>query len=75
MRVTLNSNTGEGTTQTLDVSPGTIVRDFLDDQNLNDPSRFTVRVNNRAVDLDTEVLQDGDRISVTPLKVAGATTH
>lgn len=71
MFVTLVSNSGEGTRRQVEVAPGTTLNDFVASQGFGDSSRFKVRVNRFEVN-GNPVLEQGDTISVTPSKIAGA---
>lgn len=71
MQITLISNSGDGDTQTITLDEGTTLATFCGNYGFSDSDRFSVRVNKRVVPT-SEVLQDGDRITVTPTKVPGA---
>ncbi len=69
--IQLTINQGDGTTRTVSTSEGNSLQDFLTEQGYNNPDRYAARVNRREVD-PSEILQDGDRVSVTPDKLPGA---
>jgi len=67
----LNFN-GGGFARTLELAEGTTLATFLAVQDdLGTPSDFTIRVNREVATAD-QVLADGDKITVSPTKVAGA---
>jgi sulfur carrier protein ThiS len=72
MKVLYLNNEGAGFADHVEVEPATTVTKFFA-QRL--PGRkaedFLIRVNRQPVAAD-QVLQDGDRISITPSKIAGA---
>ena len=72
MRLLFINNDGGGFANYVDVAPGTTVAQFLQ-KHLSDqtPENFMLRVNRQPVASD-QVLQEGDRISATPVKIAGA---
>lgn len=71
--VEFSLNQGAGTRTTESVTAGTTLGAFLSTKNVYDSSRYSWTLNRREVDdPETEILQDGDRISVVPEKVAGA---
>jgi sulfur carrier protein ThiS len=72
MRVLFINNDGGGFADYVDVSPNTTVAQFFS-QRLPDSQAqdFLIRVNRQPVSAD-QVLQDADRISISPIKIAGA---
>jgi hypothetical protein len=72
MRVLFINNHGGGFADYVDVSPQITVEQFFS-QRLPDctASDFLIRVNRLPVAKDY-VLQEGDRISITPTKIEGA---
>ncbi len=72
MRVLFINNDGGGFANHVDVADGTTVSQFFQ-QHLagQSPESFLLRVNRQPVATD-QVLQDGDRISATPVKISGA---
>ncbi len=72
MKVLFINNDGGGFASHVEVPAGTTVTDFFK-QHLAGQSTesFLLRVNRLPVAAE-QVLQDGDRISATPLKIAGA---
>ena len=72
MRILFINNDGGGFADYVDAEPGTTVEKFFGQQL---PGRgaedYLVRVNRQPVARDT-VLQDGDRVTMTPVKIEGA---
>ena len=73
MKVLFLNNDGGGFADYVDIDENTTVEQFfkqkLPESNSED---YLIRVNRQPVSKDT-TLQDGDRISVTPTKIDGAT--
>jgi hypothetical protein len=74
MRILFFNNDGGGFADHTDVDDGTTV-DKLVGQKLPDrePLDFLIRVNRQPASAD-QVLRDGDRVSITPMKIEGAAT-
>lgn len=70
-KVLFINNNGGGYAREYDVAPGTTVDQFLADQVRDDPSALQISVNRQAVTA-AQILQSGDRITATPVKIAGA---
>ena len=72
MKVLFINNDGGGFANHVEVAPGTTVTQFFQ-QHLSGqtPQDFLIRVNRQHVASD-QVLQEGDRVSATPTKIAGA---
>ena len=72
MRILFIDNDGGGFADYLDVDPGTTVEKFFC-QKLpgREAADYLIRVNRQPVPKDY-VLQDGDRVTVTPTKIDGA---
>jgi len=72
MRILWINNDGGGFADYVDVAPGTTVEKFfcqkLPDREAAD---YLIRVNRQPVAKDC-VLQDGDRVTMTPVKIEGA---
>ena len=72
MRILYINNEGGGFADYVTVSEGTTVEQFFKD---NMPGRkstdFLIRVNRQPVARDC-VLQEGDRVTITPTKIEGA---
>lgn len=72
MRVLYINNDGGGFADFIDVEPGTTVQRLFDDRVKHGrPADYLIRVNRQPAPAD-QVLQEGDRISFTPLKIEGA---
>ena len=72
MKVLFINNDGGGFADQVDVEPGTTVRQLFEQQ-LPDrkPEDYLIRVNRLPVHGD-QLLQEGDRVSMTPTKIEGA---
>ena len=72
MRVLFINNDGGGFADHIDVEPNTSVEKLFA-QRLPDrrPGDYLIRVNRQPVTRE-QVLQEGDRISITPTKIEGA---
>lgn len=72
MRILYINNSGTGYADYLDIAEGTTVEQFfkikMPNQNEAD---YLIRVNRQPVAKDY-VLQDGDRVTITPQKIEGA---
>ena len=72
MRLLYVNNDGGGFADYVEVSPGMTVETFFNDKMSNrKPDDFLIRVNRQPVARDY-VLQEGDRVTVTPTKIEGA---
>lgn len=66
------NNSGAGWADHVNVPEGTTVAKFVADKLPHfEPSDYLIRVNRMPVAKD-QVLQDGDRVTCTPLKIEGA---
>ena len=72
MQILYINNDGGGFADHVQVAPGTTVEQFFDER-LPDrkPGDFLIRVNRQPAARD-QVLQDGDRLTITPTKIEGA---
>ena len=72
MKILAINNDGAGFADYMEVAEGTTVEEFfhqfLPDRRAED---FLIRVNRQPVARD-QVLQDGDRVTCTPVKIEGA---
>jgi sulfur carrier protein ThiS len=72
MKVLFINNDGGGFADYVEVAPGTTVEKFFDQKV---PGRgaadYLIRVNRQPVPKDY-ILQDGDRVTMTPTKIEGA---
>ena len=72
MRILLINNDGAGFADYLEVAEGTTVEKLFADQvPQGRPQDYLIRVNRQPVAAD-QVLQEGDRVSLTPTKIEGA---
>ena len=72
MRLLYINNDGSGFADYVTAPEGTTVEQFFDDQMPGqEPSDFLIRVNRQPVARDY-ILQEGDRVTVTPTKIEGA---
>lgn len=72
MRVLFINNDGSGFADYHEVAEGTSVEKFFSEKLPNrSASDFLIRVNRQPVAKD-QILQEGDRITVTPTKIEGA---
>ena len=72
MKVLLVNNDGGGFADYVDVPDGTTVTQLFQQQiGSANPSHYLIRVNRQPCPAN-QVLQDGDRISITPTKIEGA---
>jgi sulfur carrier protein ThiS len=72
MRILYINNSGGGYADYLNVSEGQTVEKFFNEQMPGrKPEDFLIRVNRQPVARDY-VLQDNDRITITPTKIEGA---
>jgi sulfur carrier protein ThiS len=72
MKLFFINNDGGGFADTIEVAEGTSINQLFE-QRLphGKPTDYLVRVNRQPVAAD-QVLQEGDRVSVTPTKIEGA---
>ena len=72
MRILWINNLGGGYADYVDVAEGTTVEKFFQERLPNEKAQdFLIRVNRQPVARD-QVLQEGDRITATPVKIEGA---
>jgi len=72
MKILYINNAGGGWADYLDVPEGQSVEGLFDERMTGQQSEdFLIRVNRQPVSRDT-VLQEGDRVTITPLKIEGA---
>jgi len=72
MRILFVNNEGGGFADYLEVAPGLTVEKFFQEQIPGRKSEdFLIRVNRQPVAKDY-VLQEGDRVTMTPTKIEGA---
>jgi hypothetical protein len=72
MKLFFINNDGGGFADTIDVDPGTTVSKLFSQRMSGRQSQdYLIRVNRLPASSD-QVLQEGDRISMTPVKIQGA---
>ena len=72
MKVLVINNDGGGFADYVEVPDGTTVREmFHREVRSGKPDQYLIRVNRQPVASD-QALQEGDRISFTPIKIEGA---
>ncbi len=72
MQITFINNRGAGFADHLEVEAGTTVESFFEEKmDGARPEDYLIRVNRQTVPKDY-ALQDGDRVSCTPVKIEGA---
>lgn len=76
MKVLYINNDGGGFADYLVIEDGTTIRDFVADRmnsyiERGSPHDYLIRVNRQSVGSDY-VLQEGDRVTITPTKIQGA---
>ena len=72
MKVLVINNDGGGFADFVEVTDGTTVTQIFQQQIVSaKPSDYLIRVNRQPCPAD-QVLQEGDRISITPTKIEGA---
>jgi len=75
IEISLISNSGCGMAKMISVVAGTTLANFLEVHFDGNPDDFKIRVRSNGMSVevhDDYVLQDGDRVSLTPAKVDGA---
>ena len=72
MKILVINNDGGGFADYVDVADGTTVTQLFKQQiNSAKPSDYLIRVNRQPCPSE-QILQEGDRISITPTKIEGA---
>jgi sulfur carrier protein ThiS len=71
MRILYVNNDGAGFADYIEIESGLTVNQFFTQYNKGHAKDFLIRVNRQPVAADY-VLQDGDRVSITPTKIEGA---
>ncbi len=71
MQILLINNDGGGFADYIEVAEGTTVNKLFDERIGDKPSNYLIRVNRQPCAPD-QVLQNGDRVSITPVKIEGA---
>lgn len=71
MKILLIDSTGAGFASPIDVEPGTTVGGLFLERVGGDPKNYLIRCNRENVSVN-QMLQEGDRVSITPTKIQGA---
>ena len=71
MKVTYLNNDGGGYANEVEVDEGTTVSDFFNRKIGGGANNYLIRVNRHTVS-SGQVLNEGDRVTVTPTKIEGA---
>lgn len=72
MKILLINNDGGGFADYIDVSDGMTVQKLFEEQMRSTKAdNFLIRVNRQPVPSE-QALQEGDRVSITPIKIEGA---
>jgi sulfur carrier protein ThiS len=72
MRIFFINNLGAGFADNIDVAEGTTIGQLFEQRMTNQkPGDFLIRCNRQVCPSD-QALQEGDRVSITPLKIEGA---
>ena len=72
MRILFINNDGGGFADEIDIADGTSVQQLFEQRIKGHSADYLIRVNRQATTRET-VLQPGDRVSITPTKIEGAT--
>ena len=70
MQILLINNDGGGFADYIDIEEGTTVSKLVEQRIAGKPSNYLIRVNRQPCAPD-QVLQHGDRVSITPVKIEG----
>ncbi len=71
MRIMLINNDGGGFADYIDIESGTTIKGLFGKEIGGDPADYLIRVNRQPTTAEY-VLQEGDRVSITPVKIEGA---
>jgi hypothetical protein len=71
MKILYINNSGSGFADTIEIEGGTTVRTLFEQKMTGKPADYLIRVNRQTCSAD-QVLQEGDRVSITPTKIEGA---
>ncbi|MBL9085150.1 MAG: molybdopterin converting factor [Planctomycetales bacterium] len=71
MKVLFIDATGAGFASPIEIAEGTSVGALFLERVGGDPKSYLIRVNRQSATIN-QLLQEGDRITITPLKIEGA---
>jgi hypothetical protein len=71
MRILYVNNDGGGFADHIEVAEGTTVQKLFEDRIAGKPDDYLIRVNRQPATRE-QVLQEGDRVTFTPVKIEGA---
>jgi sulfur carrier protein ThiS len=71
MKILFINNSGGGYADHLQIADGTTVHGLFEEKISGKPADYLIRVNRQPAAAD-QVLQEGDRVSITPTKIEGA---
>ena len=71
MKILYINNNGGGFADHIEVPAGSTVQQLFEQRISGKPENYLIRVN-RLPAASSQVLQEGDRVSVTPVKIEGA---
>ena len=71
MRILFINNSGAGFADYVEVPQGTTVAEFFTQRSQGNAEDYLIRVNRQSVPRD-QILQEGDRVTFTPVKIEGA---
>ena len=71
MKIMFINNDGGGFADHIDIEPGTTIKSLFGQRMGRDVANYLIRVNRHPSTADY-VLHEGDRVSITPVKIEGA---
>jgi hypothetical protein len=71
MKVLYVNNDGGGFAEYVEIDEGGTIQSFFGSRVQGKPSDYLIRVNRQPAASD-QLLQEGDRVSITPVKIEGA---
>jgi hypothetical protein len=73
MKIFYINNDGGGFADQIEIEPGTSVQKLFDKRVGGRPADYLIRVNRQSAAAE-QILQDGDRVTFTPVKIEGASS-
>lgn len=71
MRIMFINNDGGGFADHIDIADGTTVNQLFQQKMKGRPQDYLIRVNRQPTSAEA-ILQEGDRVTITPVKIEGA---